>query len=56
MPLMRLTVLLLAALGTAFAQGVGEVRGVVVDARGGEPLARVQVQVQPAPLWRTVTV
>jgi hypothetical protein len=36
-------ILLLLAAGCAAAQS-GEVRGVVVDARGGEPMARVQVQ------------
>ncbi len=53
MTLMRLAVLLLAV-GAVSAEEAGQVRGVVVDARGGEPLARVQVQLQPAAV-RTLT-
>ena len=54
MPLMRRLVLLLLAAGMAFAQDAGEVRGIVLDAHGGEPLARVQVQLASTP-YRTLT-
>jgi hypothetical protein len=46
----RLGILLLLATG-AFAQGVGVVRGSVVDARGGEALSSVDV----GGSYRTVT-
>jgi len=48
---MRLLIALLACLGAAHA---GEVRGTVVDARGGERLARVQVRLLETE-WQTVT-
>jgi hypothetical protein len=51
---MRLGALLLFATVTSLAQGVGTVGGVVVDARGGEPLARVEVRLLPSP-QRTFT-
>jgi hypothetical protein len=44
MPLMLGLVLLLLTTGMALAQDAGEVRGIVLDAHGGEPLSRVQVQ------------
>ena len=51
--MLRTSLLLLAA-ATAFGQSAGELRGVVVDARGGEPLARVEVLLASTP-YRTVT-
>lgn len=44
----------LAAAGLAGAQSAGEVRGTVVDVRGGEPLAHVAVQLVGGD-YRTVT-
>ena len=38
----------------AAAQPAGEIRGTVVDALGGEPLARVEIQLAGEP-YRTVT-
>ncbi|HSW50409.1 MAG TPA: TonB-dependent receptor, partial [Bryobacteraceae bacterium] len=45
---MRLVLLLLAAIAASVAQEQGEVRGVVLDGRGGEPLDRVEVRLAPA--------
>jgi hypothetical protein len=47
----KLACILLAA--SAFAQ-TGEIRGTVVDARGGEPLASVAIQL-PGGAYRTTT-
>ena len=50
---------LLLAVTFSFAQVTGEIRGVVLDANGGEPLARVQVELatprtEPSPTPRGV--
>ena len=42
------------AVAFTFAQAVGGVRGIVLDATGGEPMARVQVELAGTP-HRTVT-
>ncbi len=51
-----LTVCLVFSLssGHAWAEEAGEVRGVVRDAWGGEPLGRVEIQLQPG-LRRAIT-
>src|SRR5690348_3289604 len=50
---MRLIVCALAAV-SVFAQAPGEIRGTVVDARGGEPLSSVSVQLAGGE-YRTTT-
>src|SRR5690348_11265158 len=50
---MRLALLVLASL-PALAQSTGEIRGTAVDARGGEALSAVVVQLTGAP-YRTVS-